>query len=150
VWEPTPQHRPGSSTTATTRPNFGSVDWPCPGGGDWGDYDTRQQLARQLLCGRPRPRCEWKHGPGAPQVRFGGPALRCLESSDSPLHKKRGPNQDRTGFRMLATMVMHAALTPLTSNFPMPRSHGMAIRTPHHPRASHPEESKCLSLVLFL
>jgi hypothetical protein len=38
------------------------------------------------------------------------------------------------GYLVLAAMMMHAALTPLASNCPVPRSQGMAIRTLHHSR----------------
>jgi hypothetical protein len=47
-------------------PNFGFDDQTCLGDGDWGDCGH----ARQLLRGRPRPSCEWEHGPGRHQVRF--------------------------------------------------------------------------------
>jgi hypothetical protein len=44
-------------------------------------------------------------------------------------------------------MVMHAALTPLASNFPMSRNHGMTIRTLHY---SQTTRKKVNAFAVFL
>ena len=56
-------------------PDFGSVDFSCPVGGDWGDYDRpaaqphHAASARHTAATRsPRPRREWEHGPSKKQA----------------------------------------------------------------------------------
>jgi hypothetical protein len=56
-----------------------------------GDVSTVAPFPGEADSPSPTPmitRCEWGHGPGRPQVRFLGGALRCSADSESPSPKE--------------------------------------------------------------